>query len=322
MGNIHIGHDDYDDKNIMVISRKPQSEKELIEKIKNDEHVNTTEMLDFLKKHAHMLDSDMTAKRDDTEKKKKQKLRLTAVAAIVAIAAIAAWLLMSRDTDEQTLPPSQPTTAITTAKTAGGKPNVLRADTTVNGVTLTMLTAVNAVPTLEIGNKCLDDTTAVLAVQAADVRGDNGQIAGACIVSGQVVSRGVRKAGFCAIVDGAITIGIAESTPLYEQAAESGGYFFRQYPLVAEGLVVENKPKGKSQRKALAEIDGKIVVVMSQERLTFHDFSEALVEIGAKNAIYLVGSTAYGHYHIGNKTVPFGKRDTRPMSQTNYLVWR
>lgn len=320
MGNIHIHHDDYDDKNIMVISRKPQSKKEIIEVNKYDDHLDTSEMLDFLKKHAHMLDPDMTAKRDDTNKKKKQKL--TAVIAIAAIAAIAAWLLMNRDTDEQSLPPSQPTTAITTAKTAEGKPNVLRSDTTVNGVTLTMLTAVNAVPTLEIGNKCLDDTTAVLAVQAADVRGDNGQIAGACIVDGQVVSRGVRKAGFCAIVDGAITIGIAESTPLYEQAAESGGYFFRQYPLVAEGLVVENKPRGKSQRKALAEINGKIVVVMSQERLTFHDFSEALVEIGAKNAIYLVGSTAYGHYHIGNKTVPFGKRIEHPMSQTNYLVWR
>lgn len=84
----------------------------------------------------------------------------------------------------------------------------------------------------------------------------------------------------------------------------------------------KTSPGGKSQRKALAEINGKIVVVMSQERLTFHDFSEALVEIGAKNAIYLVGSTAYGHYHIGNKTVPFGKRIEHPMSQTNYLVWR
>lgn len=70
MGNIHIHHDDYDDKNIMVISRKPQSKKEIIEVNKYDDHLDTSEMLDFLKKHAHMLDPDMTAKRDDTNKKK------------------------------------------------------------------------------------------------------------------------------------------------------------------------------------------------------------------------------------------------------------
>ncbi|MDE6384040.1 MAG: hypothetical protein K2K79_06815 [Paramuribaculum sp.] len=196
-------------------------------------------------------------------------------------------------------------------------------DTVVNGVGLRILTPEQATPALVIGPEALADTTAVLIVQAADVRGDNGQIAGACVVSGNLVSRGEAKAGFCAIINGEMTIGTADATPMLEQAIESEGYFFRQYPLVVGGQIVENKPKGISLRKALAEIDGRIRVVLSSERLTFHDFSQALVDAGVRNAIYLVGSTAAGTYTDteGNR-YKFGVNNDSPYDQINYLVWK
>ena len=42
---------------------------------------------------------------------------------------------------------------------------------------------------------------------------------------------------------------IAETSFVWE---EKGGYFFRQYPLVDNGVLVDNEPKGKAIRKAIS----------------------------------------------------------------------
>lgn len=198
-----------------------------------------------------------------------------------------------------------------------------RRDTTVNGARLIILTPHGATATLEVGNETVNDTTAILAAQAADIRRDNGEIAGAYVVRGELLSKGEAKAGYCSIVNGEINIGVADATPMLEQALESEGYFFRQYPLVAAGQLIENKSQGKARRKALAEIDGTICVVASADKLTFHDFSQALIGAGARNAIYLVGAnstTFYTdrdgvHHNIGNVY------ENAP-DNINYIVWR
>lgn len=198
-----------------------------------------------------------------------------------------------------------------------------RRDTTVSGMRLIILTPHDAVPTLEVGNDVVSDTTAILAAQAADIRRDNGEIAGAYVVRGELLSKGEAKAGYCSIVNGEINIGVADATPMLEQALESEGYFFRQYPLVAAGQLIENKPQGKARRKALAEIEGTICVVASADKLSFHDFSQALIDAGARNAIYLVGAnstTLYtdrdgARHNIGNVY------ENAP-ANINYLVWR
>lgn len=198
-----------------------------------------------------------------------------------------------------------------------------RRDTTVSGMRLIILTPHGAIPTLEVGNDVVNDTTAILAAQAADIRSDNGEIAGAYVVKGELLSKGEAKAGYCSIVNGEISIGVADATPMLEQALESEGYFFRQYPLVAAGQLIENKPQGKAKRKALAEIDGTICVVASADRLSFHDFSQALIDAGARNAIYLVGAYSTTFYtdrdgvrhNIGNVY------ENAP-ANINYIVWR
>lgn len=196
-------------------------------------------------------------------------------------------------------------------------------DTTVCGTGLRILTPENATPSLMIGQEALSDSLAVLAVQAADVRADNGKIAGTYVLKGELLSKGQAKSGFCAIINGELTIGIADATPMLENAIESEGYFFRQYPLVVGGQIVENKPKGKSLRKALAEIDGNISVILSKEKLTFHDFSQALVDAGVRNAIYLPGSTAAGVYtDREGKRYKFGRETDSQYENINYIIWQ
>ena len=195
-------------------------------------------------------------------------------------------------------------------------------DTTVNKIPLAIFTPKNAVPKLHIGVDALRDSAAVLVVQAADIRRDNGGIVGAYVLDGDLISRGQSKSGFCAIINGKLIIGVADATPYLEQAIETDGYFFRQYPLVVGGQIVENKPQNSSLRKALAELDGEIVVIMSQNRMTLNDFAQSLVDLGVSNAIYLIGSSAFGFAKdsSGNR-VEFGVEQPQPSKNTNYLIW-
>ncbi|MCM1290455.1 MAG: hypothetical protein NC201_03435 [Prevotella sp.] len=195
-------------------------------------------------------------------------------------------------------------------------------DTIIRDKKFLIYNPINATPKLHVGDDILNDSTAVLVAQAAGIRRDNGQIVGAFVLKGELLSKGQAKSGYCAIIGGKINLGVAEATPLLEQALESNGYFFRQYPLVVSNQVVENKPQNNSQRKALAELNGNVVVIMSQDRLSFHEFSQTLVDMGVSNAIYLIGSTAYGFAKdIGGRKIEFGKVVENASPNTNYIVW-
>ena len=196
-------------------------------------------------------------------------------------------------------------------------------DTIVAGSPLVVLEPRNLRASLDIGEEVLTDSAVVMAFQAADIRRDNGNIVGAFVKDGVLLSRGQSKAGFCAIINGKITLGVAESTPYFEQTIESDGFFFRQYPLVVGGQIIENKPKQKALRKALAEVNGQIAVILSRERMTFHDFSEALVNMGVSTAIYLVGSSAYGFTTLENgEKVEFGIKAPNQPGNVSYIVWK
>lgn len=101
----------------------------------------------------------------------------------------------------------------------------------------------------------------IYAAQAADVRADNGGVVGAFVLNGEPRSWGVSKKGYCASINGKVTIGVAENSPLFESNRREGGYFFRQYPLVSNGEVIDNEPKGKSIRRAICDRQGEIFMV-------------------------------------------------------------
>lgn len=201
-------------------------------------------------------------------------------------------------------------------------------DTVINDIPLRLYLPHHADLTLQIGETDRQDTTIIFSAQAADVRADNGAIVGAFVLKGEPLSWGLSKKGYCAIIDHKITIGVAENSPLFEEATEKGGYFFRQYPLVSDGNLVENEPKGKSVRRAICDRQGEIFVVESQTRESYHDFAQTLVDLQVAQAISLVGSTAYGWAvdHAG-QFHEFGIESSRSNSpkgkyQISHVVWR
>ena len=199
----------------------------------------------------------------------------------------------------------------------------LTRDLTVNDIPLRVYAPLNSTPHLEVGYGVADHRErAILFFQAADVRADNGGIVGAFVLRGEPLSRGLSKRGYCAIIGDKVTVGVADNSPLFEQATEQNGYFFRQYPLVDNGLLVENELKNKSVRRGLCELEGRVVVVESQTPESLHDFAQALVDIGVSNAIYLVGSSAVGWCMDpdGNGT-KMGLWDERVYKNISFIVW-
>lgn len=201
-------------------------------------------------------------------------------------------------------------------------------DTLINDIPIKIFIPHNAELSLHIGKMDKEDKSVIYAAQAADVRADNGGIVGAFVLNGEPKAWGLSKKGFCASINGKVTIGMAENSPLFEKATEEGGYFFRQYPLVSNGQAIDNEPKGKSVRRAICDRQGEIFMVETASTESFHDFAQALADLGVNQAVYLVGSSAYGwavdeagtihefgedNYYTGRRKMP---------KNTSYIVWK
>lgn len=203
-------------------------------------------------------------------------------------------------------------------------PHCIVKESSVNGIPFKIYSPQNAVASLHVGDIDRKDPNIILALQAADIRKDNGQIVGACVKDGEVISRGVAKQGFVAMINGIIKIGVSEVTPLFEEATLAGGDFFRQYPIVEDGRLVENNPKGLSVRRAVCEKDNQIFVTETLVPVSFHDFSQMMVDFGVRNAVYLVGSQyACGLYRDKEQQLTqWGEPKFSRVKNVTYLVWQ
>ena len=203
-------------------------------------------------------------------------------------------------------------------------PCTIVSDTLINSIHLQILIPYNTVPTLHVGTLDTSDVDIVFATLAADLGSEKGQIIGAFVCEGKPLSwGGGRKLGYCAIIDKNITLGVSENSPLFEQATEQGGYFFRQYPAVDNGVMVENNPKNASFRRALCMLNGKVCVVATSDRVLMNDFAESLVQLGVENAIFLVGSTADGWYRTETGALHrLGDTYLEGKDNINYIVFR
>ena len=203
-------------------------------------------------------------------------------------------------------------------------PCVLKLDTLVSGHLLKLFIPHRAAARLVVGDLDEKDRQAVMNFQAADIRADNHEILGEFVLAGEQLATGISKKGFCAIIDGQVSVGVGESTPLLSEALAKGGYFFRQYALVDGGEPVMNKPRNSTVRKALCDWNGQVFVAVSAEKLTLDEFARLLADFGVNNAIYLIGSDfAYG-WSIdpdGNRE-EFGFEDRRPeYRKQSYIIW-
>jgi len=210
----------------------------------------------------------------------------------------------------------------------GNKPDSLlsyteRIDTVINDVNIAIYLPHNAVPELIVGIPTENDLSIILAAQAADIRADNNKILGAFVEKGTPLAWGGSKKGFCAIINGIMTIGSSDNSPLFEKATDTEGYFFRQFPLVDNGVLVENEQKNKSIRKALCSRLGQYFIAVSGDNESYHDFAQALVDLDVENAISLVGSkSAFGWWINQDGNLNQFSEDIHKFQMENYVVWR
>ena len=260
---------------------------------------------------------------------KKRRWLPWAIAALVVAAVVAAIMLFSGKSEPTPIvvdpqpATEEPDQQWVLNSTPSHKTTTTVADTLVDSIQLQILTPCNAVPSLVVGNIDTSDKKIVLASMAADLRSDNGKIVGAFVMAGEPLSWGLSKKGYCAIFNDSICIGTAENTSLFEHATEVGGYFFRQYPAVNNGVMMENNPKNKAFRRALCTLDGKICIIHTTDRVLMNDFSAALVSLGVKDAIFLVGSTANGWYRNEKGTaVEIGYNYPSENPNINFIVFK
>ncbi|MBR6898857.1 MAG: phosphodiester glycosidase family protein [Bacteroidales bacterium] len=198
-------------------------------------------------------------------------------------------------------------------------------DTMINDVPLTIYSLDCELPTcprasLQVGMPDREDTSLLLAVMAADVRADNGDIVGDFVVDGRQLARGEKKEGYCAILDGVPVVGRGSEADL-KRAVDEKGCFFRQYVLVSEGVAMPPKPKGKNHRRALCVMGHRMFVVASGDRESYHDFATALADLGVDDAIALVGSESLLMYRAeGGLLHTIGT--SFEGDNVNFLVWR
>jgi hypothetical protein len=201
-------------------------------------------------------------------------------------------------------------------------------DTIINDVPLRIYIPHNAELTLHVGKVDREDVNIIYTAEAAFIRADNHAILGAFVLKGEPLAWGLSMRGYCASIDGKVTVGVADNSPLFEEAINRDGYFFRQYPLVDDGKFVANEPKNKSVRRAICERMGEIFMIESLSKESFHDFTQALVDLGVDNAVNLAGSEAYGwaidgegvKHEFGTPNFYTGRG--RMPKNTNYIVWR
>ena len=197
-------------------------------------------------------------------------------------------------------------------------------DTVINDVQLSLYIPHNAVPQLIIGTPPQADKDIILIVPAADISEDTQEIIGSFILDGEIKARGTSREGYCAIIDGKMTIGVGRNSPLFEEAVEKSGCFFRQYPLVDNGIPVDNAKRGKDERCALCSRAGEIFIAVSETAESYHDFAQALSDLGIDNAINLSSIKGVKDEYrtdIGDRLLISQELKKRRPTKESIIIW-
>ena len=157
------------------------------------------------------------------------------------------------------------------------------------------------------------DSTIYLVTRSSDYKiiGNKKEIIGDYIVDGEVAAKSNWRAGFMAIVDGNVQIGIDRSSKIANYVKKHNGSMFRQLALVSANISCDNQfiLRGKVTRCAYArDRQGKLYFIETVEPETLSGFADALIEYGFIDAVYITGGsqpnlfyrtedgTAHGHY--------------------------
>ena len=263
---------------------------------------------------------------EGTESKPKCRWWLWLLVALLLLAVGFACWMMPRHIPSPSTYSAEPfidsTQNVTYEASAETKAYTIVSRDSINDIALRIYKPIGGHAELFVGKLPCDDKSIILAAQAADYRADNGQIAGAFVYRGELLSRGHPKYGFCAIIGDKLTMGKSQETALFERAVEQEGYFFRQFSLVHDGKRGESVPKGKAIRRALCYYQESIAIIESIERESMHDFSGALIDLGVQEAIGLVGNSQISLYEDESGYRFIGDTEKQEGVQETYIVWR
>ncbi len=265
----------------------------------------------------------------DNNDRKKKLFKILLNVLMVLLCAVVITLILQytvfRSTKKQSVEP------IGKQNLSVGYPYVERLDTIVKGLELTLYIPHNAFPSVTVGSP--DSTSlpdeAVLAFRAADLSPE-GALVGVFVCDGVVYQskkESTSKTGYCAVIDGEVIVGTAESTPFFEKAVEHNGGFFRQHSLVADGKVMttEGKYSNATMRRALCERSGQVFVAVCKEG-SMYNMAMALVALGVDEAVYLLGFTKSfnGWWRNADGKVEFFRTTDDFVSYEfeNYIVWK
>lgn len=194
---------------------------------------------------------------------------------------------------------------------------------TINDVPMQLFKLTAAKARLCVGVPSEQDSAVMMALPAADVRKDNLGIVGDFVLEGKRYGNGKRKEGYAAILNGKLFLGVSASDTVMNYCVEHQGSFFRQYALVSDQQMVTNRLKGKSLRRAVARRDGddSVYVIVSLQRESLYDFSEALADYGMSDALYLPGGDAYAFFRNSGGVDYLGTSREHIYPNTNYLLF-
>lgn len=155
------------------------------------------------------------------------------------------------------------------------------------------------------------------------------QIDGLFIENGVVISSEMNNTlnGICIISSDSIHIIHKDSmdAELKARAIQSRNSLFQQVLLVNSYQIVDCVLFGQKEnlRRAIIQLGDVFYVSESDRRITIRKFQESLINIGAKNAIYLdMGTWSEGWYKDYNhKKVVIGEKMTNTDRQSNWLIF-
>ena len=205
------------------------------------------------------------------------------------------------------------------------RPGVVKTVETFLGVGMNLYKITGLRPELVYGVPDLNDGHIYLVTRNADYWKKNNErkIIGDYIVDGKQLASNAWRAGYFSILDGRGEIGVGREPDMRDFVLNRKGSMFRQFALVSGGIkcVSQYVLKGKVTRCAYARTaENELFYVETLQPETLYGFSDALIEYGFVDAIYITGGSQPNLFYRTAHGVSQG--DYVDDGKHNMVVWK
>ena len=188
---------------------------------------------------------------------------------------------------------------------------VEKSEETFLGVAMNLYKITGLQPELVYGIPNLNDKTVYFVTRNSDYWKKNNEqkIIGDYIVAGHQYARNSWRAGYFSILDGKAEIGVGREPNMRNFILKNKGSMFRQFALVSGGIkcVSQYVLKGKVTRCAYARTaSDELFYVETVHPETLYGFSDALIEFGFVDAIYITGGAQPDMFYRSSDGIAHG----------------